>query len=106
MAAADDADHPDETRSDKTRSDGSGYEGSGDPADGLAGGRADAGAGGRAAAHAQPGERSSTLRARRRRRVTTDPVPGSDPHPQPEERRHSVGENDERLKGDKPPHWG
>jgi len=40
------------------------------------------------------------------RRVTTQAVPGSDPRPQPEPRRHSENENDERLKDDKPPHWG
>lgn len=40
------------------------------------------------------------------RRVTTDPVPGSDPNPAPEPVRHAPDENDERLRGDKPPHWG
>jgi hypothetical protein len=40
-----------------------------------------------------------------RRRVTTQPVPGSDPHPQPEGPRSSGTENDARLKADKPPHW-
>lgn len=40
------------------------------------------------------------------RRVRTDPVPGSDPHPTPEPERHAPHENDERLRGDKPPHWG
>ena len=43
---------------------------------------------------------------RKHRRVTTKPVPGSDPNPQPEPLRHSGDENDERLKADKPPHWG
>ena len=43
---------------------------------------------------------------RKHRRVKTDPVPGSDPNPQPEPPRHSDSENDERLKADKPPHWG
>lgn len=42
---------------------------------------------------------------RRRRRVRTDAVPGSDPNPQPEPPRHSAGENDDRLRADKPPHW-
>lgn len=42
---------------------------------------------------------------RHRRRVTTDPPPGSDPRPTPEAPRHSGTENDDRLKGDKPPHW-
>lgn len=41
-----------------------------------------------------------------RRRVTTEPVPGTDPHPDPEPRRHASGENDEQLKRDVPPHWG
>ncbi|HRN28503.1 MAG TPA: DUF4011 domain-containing protein, partial [Terrimesophilobacter sp.] len=40
------------------------------------------------------------------RRVTTEPAPGSDPHPAPEPLRHAPDENDERLRGDKPPHWG
>ena len=48
-----------------------------------------------------PGER----RGKRHRRVTTTAVPGSDPAPQPEPRRHDSRENDERLKADKPPHW-
>lgn len=47
----------------------------------------------------KPGERI-------RRRVTTEPVAGSDPHPSPEPRRHADGENDEQLKRDVPPHWG
>jgi hypothetical protein len=50
---------------------------------------------------AGPGDR----RVKRHRRVRTDPVPGSDPEPQPEPPRHSSGENDERLRADKPPHW-
>lgn len=45
-------------------------------------------------------------RDRKRRRVTTAPPEGSDPHPTGEPERHPVNENDERLKGDKPPHWG
>ena len=43
---------------------------------------------------------------RRRRRVKTEPVPGSDQSPPKEPQRHADGENDERLKADKPPHWG
>ena len=43
---------------------------------------------------------------RRRRRVTTQAVPGSDPTPQKEPARYAENENDERLKSDKPPHWG
>ena len=52
------------------------------------------------------------------RRVRTAPVPGSDPEPQRrddpvragEDAEESWGdrrsENDDRLKADKPPHWG
>ncbi|WP_394769956.1 hypothetical protein [Lacisediminihabitans sp.] len=43
---------------------------------------------------------------RKRRRVTTTPVPGADPSPPSEPQRHAEGENDERLRVDKPPHWG
>jgi hypothetical protein len=43
---------------------------------------------------------------RKHRRVTTGPIPGTDPTPQPEPERHAENENDERLKADKPPHWG
>ncbi|PZE81709.1 hypothetical protein [Curtobacterium sp. MCBD17_032] len=39
------------------------------------------------------------------RRVTTRPVPGSDPTPAPEPARHAAGENDDRLLRDRPPHW-
>jgi len=42
---------------------------------------------------------------RKRRRVTTEPVPGTDPNPAPEPERSTGSENDERLKADKPPHW-
>ena len=42
---------------------------------------------------------------RRTRRVTTDAPAGSDPSPASEPPRHAATENDERLKGDKPPHW-
>jgi hypothetical protein len=45
-------------------------------------------------------------RGRKRRRVTTASPTGSDPYPTSEPERHQVNENDERLKGDKPPHWG
>jgi len=38
--------------------------------------------------------------------VTTEPVPGTDPNPQSEPTRHASNENDDRLKADKPPHWG
>lgn len=45
-------------------------------------------------------------RRRKHRRVRTEPVPGSDPNPQPEPPRHADDENDDRLRADKPPHWG
>jgi hypothetical protein len=43
---------------------------------------------------------------RKSRRVTTEPPEGSDPLPTGEPPRHRARENDERLKADKPPHWG
>lgn len=52
------------------------------------------------------GEASHVERPRKHRRVRTAPVPGSDPNPQPEPSRHTDNENDDRLKADKPPHWG
>lgn len=39
------------------------------------------------------------------RRATTQPVPGSDPRPAPEPARHTLTENDDRLKAEKPPHY-
>lgn len=42
---------------------------------------------------------------RQGRRVRTEAVPGSDPTPDPEPRRHTGGENDDRLRGDVPPHY-
>lgn len=39
------------------------------------------------------------------RRAKTEPPPGSDPTPAPEPKRHDSGENDDRLRGDKPPHY-
>lgn len=53
----------------------------------------------------QPDDRTGGT-ARPRRRVTTQPVPGSDPTPAPEPARHATGENDARLLGERPPHWG
>jgi hypothetical protein len=57
-------------------------------------------------------------RPRVHRRVTTSPVPGSDPAPSlpldlpptlpgaaPEERSERNDSNDERLRRDVPPHW-
>lgn len=50
-----------------------------------------------------PGDR---MRIRRRgRRVTTEASPGYIGEPLAE-RREESNENDERLKRDKPPHWG
>jgi hypothetical protein len=40
-----------------------------------------------------------------RRRVTTPPPSGSDPTPVREEPRHTLEENDDRLKAEKPPHY-
>lgn len=53
-----------------------------------------------------PASADPAPRRRARRRVTTEPAPGSDPTPQKEPPRHSEHENDERLKRDTPPHWG
>jgi hypothetical protein len=39
------------------------------------------------------------------RRATTEPVPGTDPSPAPEADRHTLTENDARLKAEKPPHY-
>jgi hypothetical protein len=44
-------------------------------------------------------------RARHRRRVTTDPPLGTDLTPAPEPPKHVRGENDERMRMDKPPHY-
>jgi len=44
-------------------------------------------------------------RRRRHRRVTTPPPPGSDPEPVEEPDQHIEGENDSRLRDDKPPHY-
>lgn len=55
--------------------------------------------------HAQVSE-NLPAHERKHRRVSTELVPGSDPTPQPEPRRHADHENDDRLKADKPPHWG
>lgn len=46
-------------------------------------------------------------RSRGRRRVTQAAPEGSDPHPfDPPAAPRSGSENDDRLKADKPPHWG
>jgi len=54
------------------------------------------------------GDAPRTRRARRR--VTTTAPPGSDPAPArapltAEPERHGSGENDDRLRADKPPHY-
>lgn len=51
------------------------------------------------------GESASVPPRRRRRRVTTEPPPGSDPTPVEEPDQHPEGENDTRLRDDKPPHY-
>ncbi len=42
---------------------------------------------------------------RKRRRARTEPPPGSDPFPVEEPDRHAEGENDARMREDKPPHY-
>jgi len=49
---------------------------------------------------------ASSQSRRKHRRVTTEPVPGTDPNPAPEPPRGTGTENDARLKQDVPPHWG
>ncbi|MBO1769525.1 hypothetical protein [Agrococcus sp. TF02-05] len=56
----------------------------------------------------EPAERAESARLvirKRGRRVTTDPVPGYMGGPEPEPQQPS-SENDARLRGDVPPHWG
>ncbi|AMM20072.1 hypothetical protein AX769_07720 [Frondihabitans sp. PAMC 28766] len=53
---------------------------------------------------AEPAAPTPVVR-KRGRRVTTDPVPGTDPAPAPVDRRVDSHDNDQRLKADKPPHW-
>ena len=43
---------------------------------------------------------------KKRRRAQVPPPEGTDPHPEGEPDRFSDDDNAERLKGDKPPHWG
>ncbi|WP_309713610.1 hypothetical protein [Pseudolysinimonas sp.] len=50
-------------------------------------------------------ESASVAPRRRRRRVTTPPPPGSDPTPVEEPDQRPEGENDSRLRDDKPPHY-
>ena len=51
------------------------------------------------------GSRPRAARTRRRRRVTTDAPPGTDPTPSSEPPRHALNENDQRLREEKPPHY-
>ncbi|MBX3196492.1 MAG: hypothetical protein KF727_15510 [Microbacteriaceae bacterium] len=44
-------------------------------------------------------------RPRHRKRVTTEPLAGTDPTPSSEPPRHRLDENDARLREDKPPHY-
>ena len=53
----------------------------------------------------RPGDTSAGTR--RRRRVTQAAPEGSDPHPfDPPTAARAEGENDDRLRADRPPHWG
>lgn len=55
---------------------------------------------------AREGREEPAPRIRRRgRRVTTEPSAGYIGEP-PAEEHDTGGENDERLRQDKPPHWG
>ncbi|WP_166868025.1 MULTISPECIES: hypothetical protein [unclassified Salinibacterium] len=51
----------------------------------------------------QPAERKAARRPHRR--VTTPPPAGSDPSPLPEPPRLPSGDNDERMRREKPPHY-
>jgi len=70
-----------------------------------------AGAGGTGTAADAAGLQSAATPAalpeirRMNRRATTEPVAGSDPRPAPEAPRHTLTENDARLKAEKPPHY-
>ncbi|WP_026374361.1 hypothetical protein [Agrococcus lahaulensis] len=57
------------------------------------------------ATKAKRAESARLVIRKRGRRVTTDPVPGYTGGPEPEPQQPS-SENDARLKGDVPPHWG
>lgn len=50
-------------------------------------------------------ERAESRRPKHRRRVTTEPAPGTDPTPSSEPPRHVLTENDQRLRDEKPPHY-
>ena len=43
---------------------------------------------------------------KQRRRVHVPPPEGTDPHPEAEPERFPDDDNTDRLKADKPPHWG
>jgi len=51
------------------------------------------------------GEPAETRPPRHRKRVTTEVPPGTDPTPSSEPPRHTLDENDQRLREDKPPHY-
>lgn len=76
------------------------------PEPGKAAGRAaEVGSG---AGQAADEDRAAGVRRSRRPRRASLPAPeGSDPEPyDPPLERRSEGENDARLLGDRPPHWG
>jgi len=52
-----------------------------------------------------PEESGAAPRKPPRRRATTAPPAGSDPHPAPEPERHAETDNDARLRAEKPPHY-
>jgi hypothetical protein len=52
-----------------------------------------------------PSEPQQPVIRRMNRRATTQPAPGTDPRPAPEPTRHTLTENDARLKAEKPPHY-
>lgn len=60
-----------------------------------------------AAVHSNADSSDRNVSGRRRRRRASLPAPaGSDPHPyDPPLEPREDGENDERLRIDKPPHW-
>lgn len=52
-------------------------------------------------------EQSDIVKPRRRRRASLPAPPGSDPEPyDPPVEPRGEAENDERLRADRPPHWG
>jgi hypothetical protein len=53
----------------------------------------------------EPGTEGGIRIYKVRRRATTEPPQGSDPSPAREPERHTLTENDERLRAEKPPHY-